>query len=179
MQRLSDTRWACRYIACKTVKDRLLAIIKDKILEEISQEPNGERAVEARGLLAQIDLKFVGLLVIFTQVFGDAKHLSDVLQSPQLNLSTAVALVGSLIETFNYYRQRIWDNSMNLAQQCNISPLTPKREVKVSSRLDRHYLTSPIVKKQMEMDKDTFHTSTFIPILDVLLCELKRRFSKV
>lgn len=181
MQRLSDTRWACRYLACKTVKDRLPAIIK--VLEEISQESNGERAVEARGLLAQIDLKFVGLLVIFTQVFGDAKHLSDVLQSPQLNLSTAVALVDSLIETFNDYRQRshfeqIWDNSMNLAQQCNISPLTPKREVKVSSRLDGHYVTSPIVKRQMEMDKDTFHKSTFIPVLDVLLCELKRRFSK-
>ncbi len=30
----------------------------------------------------------------------------------------------------------------------------------------------------MEMDKDTFHASTFIPVLDVLLCELKRRFSK-
>lgn len=139
MQRPSDTRWACRYLACKTDKDRLPAIIK--VLEEISQEPNGERAVEAHGLLAQIDLKFVGLLVIFTQVFVDAKHLSDVLQSPQLNLSTAVALVDSLIETFNDYRQRshfeqIWDNSMNLAQQCNISPLTPKREEKVSSRLD-------------------------------------------
>lgn len=57
--------------------------------------------------------------------------MSDVLQSPQLNLSTAAALVGSLIETFNDYRQKshfeqIWDNSMNLAQQFNISPLTPK-----------------------------------------------------
>ncbi len=44
------------------MKDRLPAIIK--VLEEISQESNGERAVEACGLLAQIDLKFVGLLVI-------------------------------------------------------------------------------------------------------------------
>ncbi len=54
------------------MKDRLPAIIK--VLEEISQEPSGERAVEACGLLAQIDLKFVGLLAIFTQVFEDAKH---------------------------------------------------------------------------------------------------------
>ncbi len=78
-----------------------------------------------KDLLAQIDLKFAGLLVIVTQVFGEAKHLSDVLQSPQLNLSTAVALVDSLIETFNDYRQRshfeqIWDKSMNVAQQCNV-----------------------------------------------------------
>lgn len=66
LQRLIETRWACRYNACKTVRDRLPAIIR--LLKEISEERNGDRAVEARGLLAQIDLQFVGLLVTFTNV---------------------------------------------------------------------------------------------------------------
>lgn len=41
MQRLSDTHWACRYLACKTVKDRLPASIH--VLEKISQKNNWER----------------------------------------------------------------------------------------------------------------------------------------
>ncbi|XP_046906195.1 zinc finger MYM-type protein 1-like [Hypomesus transpacificus] len=76
LQRLIEIRWACRYKACKTVKDRLPAIMR--LLKDISEERNGDRAVEARGLLAQIDLKFVGLLVTLTNVFGEINHLSDV-----------------------------------------------------------------------------------------------------
>lgn len=60
LQRLSNTRWRCRYLTCKTVRDRLQAIIC--VLEEIAQEHNGERAVDAHGLLSQIDLHFFGLL---------------------------------------------------------------------------------------------------------------------
>lgn len=69
LQRLIETRWAFRYNACMTVRDRLPAIIC--LLKEISEELNGDRAVEASGLLAQIDLKFVGLLATFTGVFGE------------------------------------------------------------------------------------------------------------
>lgn len=54
LQRLSDTRWACRYVACRNVMDRLTAIMQ--VLEDISDEDNPDRAVEARGLLVQIDL---------------------------------------------------------------------------------------------------------------------------
>lgn len=93
LHRLIETRWACRYNACETVRDRLSAIIR--LLKEISEEQNGDRAVEARGLLAQIDLKFVSLLVTFTSVLGEIKYLSDILQSPQLDLGTAVTLVDS------------------------------------------------------------------------------------
>jgi hypothetical protein len=56
LQRLIETWWAWRYNACKTVRDRL------RLLKEISEESNGDRAIEARDLLAQIDLKFVGLM---------------------------------------------------------------------------------------------------------------------
>ena len=68
----------------------------------MSTERNSVRAVEARGLLAQIDLKFVGILVTFTNVFD---KISDTLQSSQLNLGTAVTLVDSLVNTLNSYRE--------------------------------------------------------------------------
>uniref|UniRef100_A0A8D3D2X9 DUF4371 domain-containing protein n=1 Tax=Scophthalmus maximus TaxID=52904 RepID=A0A8D3D2X9_SCOMX len=69
LQRLIETRWECSYKSCKTVMERLPAIIQ--LLTEISEDRNGDRAVEARGLLAQIDLKFAGLLVSFTKIFGE------------------------------------------------------------------------------------------------------------
>lgn len=48
LQKLSDTRWACRYKSCKTVLDRLAAIVS--VLDEISEERNGHRSVDAKGL---------------------------------------------------------------------------------------------------------------------------------
>lgn len=76
-----------------------------RLLKEISEEQNGDRATEARGLLAQIDLKFVALLVTFTSVLAEIKYLSDILQSPQLDLGTAVTLVDSLVDTLESYRE--------------------------------------------------------------------------
>nr|XP_023674869.1 zinc finger MYM-type protein 1-like [Paramormyrops kingsleyae] len=130
LQRLIETRWACRYNACMTVRDRLPAIIR--LLKEISEEPNGDRAVEARCLLAQIDLKFVGLLATFTGVFGEIKYLSGILQSPQLNLGTAVTLVDSLVEILDSYREGpvfndIWDKTdpcQAMQHQCYTSRLS-------------------------------------------------------
>lgn len=59
LQALSDTRWACRYIACRNMRDRLPAVLK--LLQDLSLKRNGDRSVEARGLLCQIDLHFIGL----------------------------------------------------------------------------------------------------------------------
>lgn len=96
LQSLSDTRWACRYAACRNVRDRLPAVLK--LLQDLSLEKQGERSVLARGLLSQIDLQFLGLLVTFCEVLGDAKCLSDMLQSRTLNLARAVDLVLVLLD---------------------------------------------------------------------------------
>ena len=106
LQRLSETRWACRHIACRTVLDRLPAIIG--VLEEIAAEHSGDRRVDACGLLAQIDLQFIGLLVTCTKVFGDARYLSDLLQSPTLDLCSAVDLVEALVKRFQDYRDETY-----------------------------------------------------------------------
>ncbi len=83
LQRLSNTRWACRYQACKNIKDRLHAVLR--VLHEIDVENRGECSVEAQGLLAQLDLTFIGTLVIFSKVLGEAKFLADMVQSTSLD----------------------------------------------------------------------------------------------
>ncbi|XP_034093931.1 zinc finger MYM-type protein 1-like [Gymnodraco acuticeps] len=77
LQRLSDTRWACRFISLRNIMDRLPAL--KRVLQDIAQERNGERSIEARGLLAQLDLEFIVHLVTLRKVFAETKCLSDML----------------------------------------------------------------------------------------------------
>lgn len=62
------------------------------------EEKNGDRSNDARSLLAQADLQFVGLLVTMTSLLGEAKTHSDCLQSPNLDLSLAVDLFEILVQ---------------------------------------------------------------------------------
>lgn len=131
--------------------------------------------------MAQIDLRFVSLLVTFTTVLGEIKYLSNILQSPQLNLGTAVTLVDSLVDTLESYREGsvfndIWDNT--LTEQSNISATPPGRQVRPCIRHEGHYLFTPIVQRQVNTKKESFWTGSFIPVIDVVLSEVKRRFLK-
>lgn len=52
-------------MACRNLKDRLPVVLTP--LQEVSLENSGERNVEANALLAQIDLKFMGVLDTFVK----------------------------------------------------------------------------------------------------------------
>ena len=52
--------------------DRLTAVLK--VLDDVANESDSERAVKARGLFHQIDLNFIGLLTVFRTVLGETKH---------------------------------------------------------------------------------------------------------
>ena len=59
---------------------------------------NRDRAVDARGLLAMTDLKFVLMLYLFCDLLGKTQLLSLQLQSKALNTSKAVGLVHALLD---------------------------------------------------------------------------------
>ena len=69
LQRLSDTRWACRYSAVSTMcytYDALLAT-----LEEISDGSDQAKAVEAKGFLYQVkSFRFIFSLVTFVKLLS-------------------------------------------------------------------------------------------------------------
>lgn len=102
MASLSDTRLACRYSACRSLTDRLPAVFH--LLQKIVHDSSGDRSVEARGLQAQLDLSFIGLLATFNKIRGQSIFLSDMLQSPSVDLATAVNLVEALLDTLQQYR---------------------------------------------------------------------------
>lgn len=137
LQRLSDTR-ACRFIALRNIMDRLPAL--KFLLQQIALEHNGERSVEARGLLAQIDLEFIVHLVALCKVFGETKLLSDMLLASSLDIPKAVDLVEALVQTLNDFRQEsffddVWAEVLNISGQCNATQPAAKPQKMLSSKL--------------------------------------------
>jgi hypothetical protein len=185
LQKLSDTRWACRYLACRNLMDRLPAVLR--VLHDIATENSGERSVDARGLLTQLDISFVSLLATFRRLLGDAKVLSDTLQSPSLDLAMALDLVSALKDSFQEYRKEtfvdnLWKSIVDTATKCNIAieNAEKKRSQKVNSRLGGSVITSTLGQRKCnDGDKDSFRRTIFYPIVDTILGELDRRFSKV
>lgn len=131
LQRLSDTRWACRFIALRNVMDRLPAL--QRVLQEIAREHRGDRTIVARGLLAQIDLDFIVHLVTHCSVFREATFLCDMLQSPSLDFSKAVDLVQTLKDCRQEsFFDKLWDEVLSICEQCEASvPPAAKRQKKV------------------------------------------------
>lgn len=181
--RLSDTRGACRYHACKNLMDRLPAVLR--VLHEIDVENSGETSVEARGLLIQMDLMLIATLAVFRKILGDAKCVSDMLQAPSLDLARAVELIHALQETLQDCRagsffDDLWQQTVETAKKCNVAvEAVEKRTPRGSSRLSEYLVESTIGQcRCKEGDKDKFRNGVFYPILDHLNAELQRRFSK-
>lgn len=72
---------------------------------------DSSRAIEARGLLAQVkSFHFLLCLIMFDRVLTCSKHLSDVLQCPTLDLGKASDLVSSTIDYLEIFRSdEEWD----------------------------------------------------------------------
>ena len=80
--RLSDTRWACRYISVNTVCHTYDAILAT--LAEIADNDDAARAVTATWLLSQVkSFNFIIILVIFDRILSCTRQLSDLIQSQQ------------------------------------------------------------------------------------------------
>lgn len=189
LQRLSDTRWACRYYACRTIIKRLPAILK--VLDEITDEHNPDRAVDARGLRAQLDFRFLAMLSSFEIILGESQSTSNILQAPKLDLAKATDVVELLKDRMKEYRTEeerfhsIWQDTIDLAEHCKIK--TPedgeqitrrnKRKSSAPARLEDSVLTAPVVEHRRGNTKDAFRIEVFYPILDNIISELDRRFS--
>ena len=91
LQRLSDTRWACRYTACKAVRDRLPALMQ--LLSDLADGCNAKRAVEAKALLNALDCQFVLMLLFMCEVLGQTQSLSIMLQCTEINFSGVIDLL--------------------------------------------------------------------------------------
>ncbi|XP_011407653.1 PREDICTED: zinc finger MYM-type protein 1-like [Amphimedon queenslandica] len=121
--KLSDTRWSCRHTSMKAVKTIFAAILST--LDEIF-DTTGTRAIEARGLLHQVQsFSFLLSLIIFDKIFSITGNLSNLLQAEQINYSAAAICITATKTTLVNLRseakwKKLWDEAVKLANSLNI-----------------------------------------------------------
>lgn len=180
LQHLSDTRWWCRATSCENALLRLECIMR--LLKEISEDDIGARAVSARGLLAQIDAEFVYLLQFFTDILGKVNKVSTQLQDKQADLGKAANLISSLHEHLvnvrnsdlnDHYSEKVNE----LCRKCCITPTTTRKRVKKPRKLDG-FIVFETSGQGSSVPCHVQHIRIFYEVLDCLISELDRRFSK-
>ena len=103
LQRLSDTRWSCRYSAVDAVCSTFDSVLAT--LEEIANGEDRSQAVEATGIWTQVQtFKFLVSLILFWQILSITKSFSDQLQSRELDLAKAADLVLASTSTLKDFR---------------------------------------------------------------------------
>lgn len=183
LQRLSDTRWACRYDAVNAVcytYDSLL-----RTLEEIREGPDRNKAVEATGLYFQVkSFKFLISLITFDRVLSCTKSLSDQLQGTQIDLSKAADLVLATESTLKEFRSdKAWNQvyryAQSIAELHNIEVHSPRqlRQRKAPCRFVDSIILESTGAREPPSTSDEYKVALYYPVLDAFLAELERRFS--
>ena len=183
LKRLSDTRWACRYMAVDTISRRFDVVLAT--LEDVADSDDHNKAIEARGLLLQIQsFCFILTLIIFDRVLSCTKMLSDLLQSQLCDLARATDLVSATIETIEEYRlDSSWEHLYSYAQDVAklhnipISSLPQRRRTRAPSRLDQSVIFETTGVRATLSTSADYKINLYCPILDSILNELKKRFA--
>ena len=185
LQRLSDTRWACRHDAVNAIcytYDSLLST-----LEDISDGPDRAKAVEAQGLLLQIkDFKFLISLIIFDRILTCTKGLSDSLQSSHIDLGKAADLVLATESTLQDFRtdsewEKVFTYAKRVAEVNNVVISTVNSRSRRQRQLPRRFEDGVICEstgsREIMSSSQHYKVNVYFPVLDSILSELKSRFN--
>jgi len=140
LQRLSDTRWACRYFVVEVVYSTYGVILAT--LGTIIDGNDQAKVIEAEGILLQIKSCVVTLILFWHLLLLCTKSLSDHLQSTQTNLAKACDLVSATLETLQLFgTDEEWDKHYKyitesaLLFDTDVAPCRPCRNRQVPRRL--------------------------------------------
>ena len=184
LQRLSDTRWACRYLSLDVIASTFDSIVAT--LESITNGNDKDKAIEATGLLHQIYcFKFIScLVIIFWRIIGFTKSLSDQLQREELDFAMAADLIKSTSDTLRTLRSEdTWDQTYqyitSVATIHNIVIEEPRqrRKTRRPQRMDDFVCMSSSGQRESLTSSQSLKINVWFPVLDNMLSELDRRFT--
>lgn len=126
LKRICLTRLTSQVFACLTMKKALspLLVLLNKLVYE-----RGDRAVEAKGLLHQIDFNYIFNLVMFCYILHLFKGISDYLQNVSAEIANALILISSLESTLKDMRFKdtnttfrdIYEETISICNENNIT----------------------------------------------------------
>ena len=159
LKQLSDTRWSCLYASIKAVNATFSAVLST--LEELSDENDSSRAVEARGLLFQVkSFQFLLSLILFEKIFSITAKLSYLLQAESLNYAGAAACITATKKTIQSLRTegewiKIWEEAVSLSEKHDIAveSLRPRRKQRLPGRYDGTVVEETTGSRTVPVDK--------------------------
>ena len=183
LQRLSDTRWACRFSSVNVVCSRYDCILAS--LDSIAYGSDANKAVEARGLYQQIkSFTFLTTLVVFDKVLSITKGLSDELQSQNLDLACAATLVTACQAALEAYRSdEMWGRLFKyISDICKLHEIEigesmhPRQKRRPPRQLDDSLVYESSGSRGIPECSSQLKTELFFPVIDAFSVELRRRF---
>ncbi|KAK0152938.1 Transposable element Tcb2 transposase [Merluccius polli] len=97
---------------------------------------------------------------------------------------SAVDLIEALRQRFEEYRNEenhfeLWNTVVEICGKCSI-PITVrlKRVTQTTRALDDSFVKATLGQRSQVDSKDAFRRRIFLPIMDSLICEMEKRFSK-
>ena len=177
LQRLSDTRWACRYDAVDAICSTFDAVVA--ALQSIMDGDDKAKAIEAKGIFLQIyNFKFLMTLIIFWRFLFCTKQLSDHLQSTKMDMCKAADLVGGTLETLQCFRSdeewaKIYKYVNDVADLHKISatPMRSQHQRRTPSRLDDCIIMETTGNRSMSTSGEDYKVSLYFPVLDAMIQE--------
>lgn len=177
---LSETRWNCRAAALRRLcKDHVFRAVLDTIEHVSVTTTDGTVRGTAAGLLNSINnFKFIACLQLLTPVMEAINNVSEVLQSPLIDILCAQSQVRAL--TCEMLRLRSDDSVIaalataeSVARQLGIDCELPvERQRKIPNRIDNNASTAAAALTPTEKLKVNF----YFPVIDRFVREVKERF---
>ncbi|XP_066970147.1 zinc finger MYM-type protein 1-like [Macrobrachium rosenbergii] len=184
LQKLSDTRWACRESALRTMK-KVIPALKQFLEEIVQKDPPDTSAGEASILLKSINFEFLVCLEIATPVFQETAYASNALQLKDLDLAASYRIVDGVLQSLRELRndekfQEIFTKVKDRAESMaiNLPSVIPGqgRRRKMPERYKYSATSATTEDQQYQTLDDYYRVRVFYVFLDKISQELQRRF---
>lgn len=187
---LSDTRWACRYRNIAVIIERFDVIVT--VLLTVQQLGDADIRVQGSGILKQVkNCQFVANLVIFNNILSKSNGVSEALQSSTINIAESDKLITGLMSAISDLREKstpwsnIWQEILTMCTSNNVKielphqqSSRPKRKQSIRESHDMVTYSTTGQRESTSLEPcDAIRIDVFLPVVDRILSELKRRFS--
>lgn len=179
LKALSDTRWACRADALRSLNIALSAVLDT--LEAITEDSETDSLIvgEANGLISSVySFEFILLLMVMTDILTITNTLNLLLQQRKQDLLNANKMVKATLTTLNQYRsedswKKFWERAAQ-KQQIDVPQDPPQRHRRVPRRID----SCPSSQHRYASANEFYRVTFYYPVIDMLQQEMMRRFNQ-
>uniref|UniRef100_A0A8C5QMR9 Zinc finger MYM-type protein 1 n=2 Tax=Leptobrachium leishanense TaxID=445787 RepID=A0A8C5QMR9_9ANUR len=175
LKRLCPTRWSSRHDSLLALRFRFVDIMQalSKLILLSSKPKERDDAANLKKKMESFE--FVLLVVLQTKIFSHVNIISKVLQSKDMELSSAVQLIQNAVTALSTYRdhfEEAKETAAALAEKWGISAEFTNKRIK---KVKRHF-DELCMDQRLADPEERFKTTVFYRCLDIITNQLSDRF---